>query len=380
VLPAGLSANLNGVTNAGTFSILNGGIINLLGNLTNNGTITLNSAGPLTLLNLPTVSVTLLGKGRVMLNNNPNSGLDGNGGLTLTNQSTIQGGGTIGPHFTFLNSGTLNVPAGKTLNINGPFANFAGSTLTGGTYVVGGSLQFTSASIVTNSAKITLSGVKGQIANLGAVNALTNFGTNTSTATFTVTAGQQFTTTLSGPFSNAGKVTVGKNSGFKVMCNPTFTCAYTQTAGMTTVDGTLTAAFGVNINGGKLFGTGTVAGSVVSKASVTAGDSLAKAGMLSVTSYTQQATGSLNIQIGGLTTGAQYSQLAVANGASLNATLTLKLINSFVPAVGDTFTILTTSARTGTFATVKGVSINSTEHFQINYGPTSVTAVVAAGP
>jgi hypothetical protein len=380
VQPAGGSSFLTGVTNAGAFSILNGATVQLLGNITNNGTINVNSTGSLTLINLPTNSVTLAGKGHVVLNNNPNSTIDGNGGLTLTNQSTIQGGGTIGPHFNFLNSGTLNVPAAKTLNINCPFANFAGTTLTGGTYVVAGTFKFTNASIVTNSGKVTLSGSEGQIVNQAAVNALANFAANTSVASFTVTAGQQFTTTLSGGFSNAGKMTVAKNSGFKVMCNPTFSCAYTQTAGTTTIDGTLTDAFGVNINGGKLFGAGTVAGSVVSKASVTAGDSLVKAGTLSLTTYTQQATGSLNIQIGGLTAGTQYSQLAVANGASLNGTLILKLINSFVPAVGDTFTILTTSARTGTFATVKGASINSTEHFQINYGPTSVTAVVVAGP
>jgi hypothetical protein len=88
----------------------------------------------------------------------------------------------------------------------------------------------------------------------------------------------------------------------------------------------------------------------------------------------------LNIAIGGLTVGTQYSQLAVANGASLNGTLNLKLINGFVPAIGNTFTILTGSAVTGIFATVEGLSINSGEHFAVNYNPTNVMLTVVPGP
>ncbi len=386
VVPAGTGVNLNGVTNTGTFSILNNATLNLLGNLTNNGTINVNSLGNLTLLFLPTSSVTLLGKGHVILNNNPSSAFDGTGGLVLTNQSTIQGGGTIGPHFTFTNAGTLNVTAHKTLNINGPFTNFnsISSALTGGTYMVAGTLLFTSASIITNSAKITLTGPSALIANLGSINALTSLQTNTSTAAFTVTGGQQFTTTLSGNFSNAGKVMVGKNSQFKVACNASFSCPYTQTGGMTTVDGTLNDTFGVNINGGKLFGTGTIAASVVSKASVTAGDALTKAGVLCPGTYTQNSTGSLNVQIGGTTLGTQcgattqYSQLKVGNGASLNGTLNVKLINSFVPAIGDVYTILTSSALSGTFSTLN-LPVLSGAHFVVGYTATTVTLTVVSG-
>jgi hypothetical protein len=172
---------------------------------------------------------------------------------------------------------------------------------------------------------------------------------------------------------------VGKNSGFKVVCNTSFTCPYTQTAGTTTVDGTLTDAFGVNINGGKLFGTGTIAASVVSKASVTAGDTASKAGILSPSTYTQNSTGSLNIQIGGATVGTQYSQLAVANGASLNGTLNVKLINGFVPAIGDVYTILKGTAVTGTFSIVK-LPVLSGAHFVVGYSATSVTLTVVSGP
>jgi len=74
--------------------------------------------------------------------------------------------------------------------------------------------------------------------------------------------------------------------------------------------------------------------------------------------------------------GTQYSQLAVANGASLNGTLNIKVINGFVPAIGNTFTILTTSARTGMFATVNGLTIPTGGHFVVAYNPTNVTLTV----
>jgi hypothetical protein len=65
---------------------------------------------------------------------------------------------------------------------------------------------------------------------------------------------------------------------------------------------------------------------------------------------------------------------------SLGGTSNIKLVNSFVPAIGNTFAILTGSALTGQFATVNGTSINSSEHFEVNYSGTAVTLEVVAGP
>lgn len=145
------------------------------------------------------------------------------------------------------------------------------------------------------------------------------------------------------------------------------------------MDGTLTAPSGSTVQAGSVFGKGTIASSVTSSGSVTAGDSVKKAGQLSPSTYTQNSHGSLNIQIGGLTEGTEYSQLAVANGASLNGTLNINLINGFVPAVGNTFTILTGTAISGTFSTVKGTVIDSGEHFTVTYNSTNVTLTVESG-
>jgi hypothetical protein len=393
------ACTLDGVTISGTHQLItsyenltnivtNNGSFQMLGTTTNNANLDILS------------SATLKGSGALTMAGPGNTifGFYQPAGATFTNQSTIRGGGTINPGSSnsfvnqhtvsatqnltingiFSNPGTLMVSKGKTLYISGgQFSNFSGNTLTGGKYMATGSLLFDGASIANNAAGITLTGTTALIGNQSAVNALTGFSTNQSTGAFTATGGQQFATTLSGNFSNAGKVTAAKNSGFKVLCRPTFVCNYVQTAGTTTVDGVLTVAVGnVSLQGGKLFGTGTVVASVNSKTSVTAGDTPTKAGMLSVCTYMQQSTGSLNVQIGGLTAGTQYSQLAVGNGVSLNGTLNIKVISGFIPAIGNTFIILTGNPVSGKFTTVNGTTISTGGHFSVTYNPSNVTLTV----
>ncbi|SPE44373.1 hypothetical protein SBA7_350006 [Candidatus Sulfotelmatobacter sp. SbA7] len=357
-------------------------------------------------------AVTLNGSG-TLTSTNPNNEIMGYAqaaGGSLLNQSTIQGtgqfggaggigtgnsliNGTKGTIFanqsnpfvinvgsgSFTNTGTLHVKTGSAMYATGGgFTNFSGNTLTGGKYMVSGTLGFDGANILTNAANITLTGASAQIINdLNSANALANFATNATTGSFSLLSGKLINTTVtSGNFSNAGKVTVGVGSGFQISAPSPLIPTYTQTAGTTTVDGVLTAAGGVTIQAGKVFGRGTIASTVVSSGSVTVGDSATKAGKLSLSTYTQKSTGSLNVQIGGLTAGTQYSQLAVANGVSLNGTLNIKVVNGFVPAVGNTFTILTTSARSGTFAHVNGLTIPTGGHFTVAYNPTNVTLTV----
>ena len=390
---------LDGVTITGTHQLISGGEF-LANTITNNGSFQMGTST--VNVNLDIVgSATLKGIGTLTMSNVSGNEIFAYGqgtGASLTNQSTIEGAGTINPGSSssfinqhvvsatqnltisgnFSNAGTLKVSKSRTLNITGGlFSNFSGSTLTGGKYMVTGTLGFDGANIVTNASAITLTGSTSKIINdLNAANALANLATNTKTGSLSLLSGRMLSTP--GNFSNAGKVTVGVGSGLQMGAMPNGT--YTQTAGMTTVDGVLAASTGVSIQAGRVFGRGTIAGTVVSSGSVTAGDSATKAGKLSLSTYTQNSGGSLNIQIGGLTVGTQYSQLAVANGVSLNGTLNIKLINSFVPAIGNTFTIVIGSAISGTFATVNGLSINSGEHFTIKYNPTNVTLTVVSGP
>jgi len=387
-----LDGTVNVPTNAGLFTVAQFNNLLTKGTINNTGTIAL---GGCIGLEAPT---TITGSGQVTMA--PNSCfLTFSSGLTLTNQSTISGAGSIGdsnpmpiankgmiianqstpllivPDATgFSNTGTLVANAGSVLSIQGLFKNFAKNTLTGGTYSVAGTLQFQNANIVTNSANITLTGGAAKILNsFTNTSALANLATNSAKGVLSLQGGQVLSSGAS--VSNQGKLTIGTGSGFGV------SNTYTQTAGTTTVDGVLTAPAGISLNKGSLVGLGVVAASVTSSASVTAGDLPATPGKLTVNgSYTQTSTGTLNISVGGLANGS-FGQLAVSNGVSLSGTtLSIKRVNHFLPKIGDTFAIVTAGALSGQFVTVRGASINSGEHFQVNYSATGVTLKVVSGP
>ena len=125
-----------------------------------------------------------------------------NNGNILANQSTplLIDVNTQG----FTNNGTLNVSASDTLQITGAansFLNFNSGTgtLTGGNYVVAGTLQFDNANITTNAANITLTGVAAKIVNQVGTNALLGFNTNAASGSFTLAGGQALVTTVELP-------------------------------------------------------------------------------------------------------------------------------------------------------------------------------------
>jgi hypothetical protein len=382
-----LDGTVNVPTNAGTLNVNNSDLY-LQGTIHNTGTIAL-TGNSCAVMNEPT---TLTGTGKLTMASTTCIYGSGN---ALINQSTIEGAGNIGdsnpmpitnngtiianqssaliinPNATgFSNTGTLTANAGSTLTLDGVFTNLAGGTLSGGTYTVAGILGLQNP-VVTNAANITLTGAGAEISN-GSGPALSTLAANHSTGVLTLQNGQVLTTFAA--FTNAGKLTIGPGSGFKA------SSGYTQTAGKTTVDGTLTASGHLTLKKGSLVGQGVLAAAVVSDATVTAGDSSTTAGTLTITgSYTQNSTGVLNVAVGGTQAGTGYSQVAVSNGVSLNGTLNITLASGFLPAIGDTFTILTGSVITGTFGTVNGLSINSGEHFEISYTGSAVRLTVASG-
>ena len=301
----------------------------------------------------------------------------------------IGGGSCCGNPFT--NAGTIIADAKSTVNLQNanPFGNLANGVLTGGTYNVTGTLEIPG-NITTNDAKITLNGKASQILN-PSTNALAGFVTNASKGSFSVTAGQSFTS--AGTFTNQGAITVGKGSTFTVGSGG----SYLQTEGKTTVNGKVTlssteektdeadsdsspAAANIRIAKGTLFGNGgTVAAHVYSSGTVIPADSLTATGKLAITgAYTQTAAGALDANIAGASSG-QFNVLNVTGAATIGGTLNIGLLDKFVPAVGDTFEILTAKKVTGTFATVNGTKINDSEHFTVTYNPDNVTLSVVSG-
>ena len=204
-----------------------------------------------------------------------------------------------------------------------------------------------------------------------------------ATTTMTGTAAESFindgsfikntagtTTTMNIPFTNNGTVDIvagnlifqqGMDNGENAVIN--------------LGDGTLDPGDTLNLAiGDSLIGSGTLAANLVNAGTVSPGES---PGSVTVQGdYTQESTGVLEIQLGGTTAGTQYDQLTVTGTASMAGTLNVSLIDGFIPQVGDSFTILPYSTRSGGFST-----LNLPEGYRwgIDYGYSGLTLSVLEG-
>jgi fibronectin-binding autotransporter adhesin len=216
------------------------------------------------------------------------------GGLTLTNQSTIQGNGIIG------NGGlaVVNDTGGTIL------ANNAGTTL-----LINGSGGFTNNGSVHVSSGSTL-----QVAN----SAYTQNGGNTL-----VEAGGEL---------NAPVVT--------------------ENGGSIQVDGTLDPLSVHVFSPATLSGSGTIIADVTNEGSVILGDSVSSPGTLTVLgSFTQLADGTLVEGIDSLGNGV----LSLDGNLSLAGTLDINLLGGFTPADSQIFELASfTGAESGVFSGIIG--------------------------
>jgi parallel beta-helix repeat protein len=141
---------------------------------------------------------------------------------------------------------------------------------------------------------------------------------------------------------------------------------------LTTVNGTLQAAGTLNV-AGVLGGAGTVHGALVVSAGgvVIPGSSI---GTLTVSgSYSPASLAALVIEIDGPTVDSGYDRLAVTGAANLSGELHILLPGTFVPTVGQQFTILTAGSRSGEFEAVLGPS-----QFGVTYGSNNVVLTLLA--
>jgi hypothetical protein len=110
-----------------------------------------------------------------------------------------------------------------------------------------------------------------------------------------------------------------------------------------TISGTLTVDTLLDIQGGTLFGSGSVNGDV------------SNAGFLSVGAltvngdYTQTAAGTLSVRLRGAT---DFDQLAVTGFATLDGTLSVYLVGAYQPQPGDQAQVVQFGAGAGAFAHV----------------------------
>jgi RHS repeat-associated protein len=350
---------LDGVTLAGALDMTTAGALDMttgkpllvLDGLTlNNGLISLSHGAVLSFQG----TQILGGSGTVTLHNVWNgAGLAvpaAGDTLTIGQNIVVQGdSGSVGSKNggAITNLGTISADACGDLTVQG-LTNFSGGALTGGAWqATGGStLRIIGANIVTNAASIVLDGAGSRIlSDTGTTNALANLAAITTAGGLTVSGGASVTAGTG--LTNAGTITVGTGS---TLAAPDVT----QTAGSTTlVGGTLnvTGPGGkITIQAGSLSGPGAIQGNLANSGQVDLG---VAPGVLAVTgSFTQTASGSLALKIGGTTPGSQYDQIQVGGLASLGGTLNASLSGGFGPTALQVFNIITYAGSSGGFATV----------------------------
>lgn len=97
-------------------------------------------------------------------------------------------------------------------------------------------------------------------------------------------------------------------------------------------------------------------------------------------SYSPAPSSSLTVAIGGLTPGTEFGQLSVVGAASLQGTLNIVRTNSFYPAAGNSFPVVTYGSRSGIFTAFTGVDFANGRGLVTNYNASSLTVVASSVP
>jgi hypothetical protein len=346
-----------GGTAAGSFDVAATGQLQFVGNIyyTLNGGATLTGAGTarvsggqLTLagdasaVNLGLDSGTLGGAAKLTITGTfdwtGGQIANANGSIALPSGSTLAihgnndksfGGGTmnLAGTATWQDNGALNVSGGATLNV-----------LAGGSFTIGNAKNVSGQGTITVAGTLTKSGSPGTTALTFGV-AFNNNGGVVQVQTGTLSVGGDF-------IQNSGSTTVA--AGAALAANGT-----------------------VNIAGGLLAGSGMVSGKLSNGGIVSPGGAGSTGILTVVGSYTQTASGTLNLEIGGTSAGTQYDQLQVMGAATFAGTLDLSILNNFVPNVGNSFAVVPFASHSGDFASENGLT-QGARHFDPGFTTTGL--------
>ncbi len=105
----------------------------------------------------------------------------------------------------------------------------------------------------------------------------------------------------------------------------------------------------------------------------------ASPGILSFSgNYIQSAAGRLNIEINGTTEGTNYDRLAVTGAATLDGTLNVTVAEEYLPAISNTFSVLTFTSRNGDFANYNGLDFYTNRALVANFTGTALNLVTVS--
>ena len=157
-----------------------------------------------------------------------------------------------------------------------------------------------------------------------------------------------------------------------------------QTAGeLRLAGGNVGGYYKIDLEGGLMTGNGLVDMYQMNNLGGTVSPGLAEApvGSFHMTSiYTQLPAATLVLDLQGPVPGTGFDQLTVDSEADLDGALQIRVSPDFHPMLGDSFRILTTAKRVGTFATVSGLDLGGGLKLALTYDATGVTLTVVSGP
>ena len=365
------------VMDKGGVDHLNSGTINISGG---NLTLSQSSTSP-TFTNTGPINV-LPGR-KLIINNGTFStsapGIVTGGGIIETNSVTVNFNGGAITQTPVLKSSTLNIgngvmTGGAVFTMRGGGNNLSGTIRVNQSLViqghnVTGAVSVTASSGITNRGRIVLESVgNGQPVTL-----TVNGGTlvNAETGDIEVRAGSGGSRLIRAQIDNRGTFNVGANTtvGRSGAAHINDGSMIIDNAAVTVTGTTLT-----NVPGGTISGAGTLNVSGVSFTNNGRVSPGLSPGVLNLTgNYTQNPTGALDIEIGGLVAGAGFDEFNVSGSAVLSGTLNINLVPGFVPVSGDDFRVLTVLVRIGQFGIINDTALGDGVSFEAVFDPSGLT-------
>ena len=121
-------------------------------------------------------------------------------------------------------------------------------------------------------------------------------------------------------------------------------------------------------NGAAVLVSGSFTGNVINQGSLSTANGPA---IITITgNYTENSAALLNIQVAGTSA---FDQLHVSGTATLDGTLNLSLLNSFLPDPSETFAIVSAGTVSGTYTPGSNPSYSGRPLFSTQYGSTALT-------
>jgi outer membrane autotransporter protein len=296
-------------------------------------------------------------------------GPPGGGGSVTNNAGGVIGGtgpnsfgiasGSTNQSITVINSGAIFGSSGIDLGSGGgSITNNATGSITGGGSGHSAILGGTGGISISNAGTINGAVNLGNAANTvtlvtgGRINGDLNLGPNAASSLVLDGSGQEaLSQAVTGAVTNAGSLTKQGAGTWTLDEELNAPISTNVLAGVLVVDSTLNTPV-VNVQaGGLLAGSGTITGNVTNSGVLSPGTS---PGTLTINgNYTQNAAGTLRIEIAGLAPSA-HDLLAVSGHATLAGTLQLIGLGNFRLNVGDQLTFLTAKGGvSGSFGTIQ---------------------------